>query len=56
MTLLSTGTTRFFSLPDVRAIQEEEVDKFLRMEVHELRYNDMNWAVERLGRLVRDGW
>lgn len=45
-----------FSLPDVRAIQEEEVDKFLRMEVHELRYNDMNWAVERLGRLVRDGW
>ncbi len=35
--------------------QTESVDRLLEVETYELRYNNLDWAVERLTRLVREG-
>ena len=37
------------------AVQYEAIEKFLKVEVLELRYSDMSWAVDRLERLLREG-
>jgi len=33
----------------------EAIDRLLELEIHELRYNDLAWAVDELTRLVREG-
>jgi hypothetical protein len=37
------------------AVQYEAIEKMLKVEVLELRYSDMSWAVNRLERLLREG-
>jgi hypothetical protein len=36
-------------------LQEEAIDHLLRVGAYELRYNDLDWAVERLEFLAREG-
>jgi hypothetical protein len=38
-----------------RAIQYAAVERLLTVEIFELRYKDLNWAVDRLETLVREG-
>jgi hypothetical protein len=41
-----------FGLEELRRVQIASVERLLAAEVFELRYHDLNWAVERLERLV----
>ena len=42
-------------MPFVAQIHSEAIDNLLRVGVYELRYNDLDWAVERLETLAREG-
>ena len=44
-----------FGTPDSKAKQYAEIERLLTAEVLELRYSSMDWAVQRLERLVRQG-
>ena len=44
-----------FGTPETKAKQFAEIDRLLTAEVLELRYESLDWAVERLERLVREG-
>jgi hypothetical protein len=44
-----------FGPPNTRDRQYEAIERLLTADVFELRYNDLNWAVHRLEKLVRDG-
>ena len=45
-----------FGTPETKAKQFAEIDRLLTAEVLELRYGEsLDWAVERLERLVREG-
>ena len=46
---------RLFSLPETLSIQSSMIDRLLAAGALELRYTDLNWAVERLGRLAIEG-
>jgi hypothetical protein len=46
---------RLFSLPETRCIQSSMIDKLLSSGALELRYTDLDWAVERLGKLAVEG-
>ncbi len=38
-----------------RALQYAAIDRLLTADVFELRYSDLNWAIDRLQTLVREG-
>lgn len=42
-------------LPETRARQSKMFDRLLEAGVYELRYSDLDWAVQRLSQLVREG-
>jgi hypothetical protein len=42
-------------LPETIATQYEAIDRLLAADVFELRYSDLEWAIERLQTLVRQG-
>ena len=44
-----------FGLPETIAAQYQAIDRLLAADVFELRYSDLNWAIERLQTLVRQG-
>ena len=44
-----------YGLPETRAVQQETIERLLAVDVMELRYTDLDWAVERLEKLVREG-
>jgi hypothetical protein len=44
-----------FSMPDMLKSQAAAIDKLLEGELFELRYSSLEWAIDRLGRLVREG-
>jgi hypothetical protein len=46
---------RLFSLPETRRTQSSMIDRLLSSGALELRYNDLEWAVERLGQLAVEG-
>ena len=46
---------RLFSLPETLRIQSSMIDSLLSSGALELRYTDLEWAVERLGRLAVEG-
>jgi hypothetical protein len=45
----------FFGLPEMRKKQEETIERLLEVDVFELRYTELDWGIERLQRLVREG-
>ncbi|HEY4378851.1 MAG TPA: aldolase [Acidobacteriaceae bacterium] len=45
---------RLSGLEDLRRTQVESIDRLLTAEVLEIRYRDLDWAVDRLTRLVRE--
>jgi hypothetical protein len=44
-----------YGLPETLAVQYRTIDRLLTAEVFELRYTDLDWAVDRLRTLVREG-
>ena len=44
-----------FGLPETRAEQYQAIERLLNLGVFELRYTDLDWAINRLERLVREG-
>ena len=46
---------RLYSLPETLRIQSTMIDRILASGAFELRYTDLNWAIERLGRLAVEG-
>lgn len=44
-----------YGLPETRATQFAAIDRLLTAEVFELRYRDLDWAVQRLESLAREG-
>jgi hypothetical protein len=44
-----------FGLPETRTVQYEAIERLLEVDVFELRYSDLDWAMERLRQLVREG-
>ena len=46
---------RLFSLPETMRTQRSMIDRLLSSGALELRYNDLEWAIERLGRLAVEG-
>lgn len=44
-----------FGSSETLAAQYDDIDNLLAANVVELRYESLDWAVQRLGRLVRDG-
>jgi hypothetical protein len=44
-----------YGSPESRALQYEAIDHLLKVEVFELRYDDIDWAIGRLRMLVREG-
>ena len=46
---------RLFSMPETLRIQRSMIDSLLSSGALELRYSDLDWAVERLGRLAVEG-
>jgi hypothetical protein len=55
MTAKNSMLQRIFSLPEAFSIQSSMIDALLDSGALELRYTDLNWATERLGRLAADG-
>jgi hypothetical protein len=43
-----------FGMEELRKVQIESIDRLLGAKVFELRYRDLDWAVDRLTRLVRE--
>jgi hypothetical protein len=46
---------RLFSLPETMRTQSSMIDRLLSSGALELRYKDLDWAIERLGRLAVEG-
>lgn len=46
---------RLVSLPETLRIQNAMIDSLLSSGALELRYTDLDWAIERLGRLAVEG-
>jgi hypothetical protein len=44
-----------FGPPKTRALQYAAIDRLLTADVFELRYSDLDWAIDRLRTLVREG-
>ena len=44
-----------YGLPESLSVQYRTIDRLLTAEVLELRYTDLDWAVDRLRTLVREG-
>ena len=44
-----------YGSPESLALQYEAIDHLLQAEVFELRYDDIDWAIDRLRMLVREG-
>ena len=44
-----------YGTPKSLAVQYEAIERLLTVDVFELRYSDLDWAVDRLQRLVREG-
>jgi hypothetical protein len=44
-----------YGSPESLALQYEAIDHLLKAEVFELRYDDIDWAIDRLRLLVREG-
>lgn len=51
----SSMLQRLFSLPETLRIQSSMIDRLLSSGALELRYTDLDWAIERLGRLAVEG-
>ena len=45
----------FYGLPEVRKKNNETIERLLEAEVFELRYTELDWGIDRLQRLVREG-
>jgi hypothetical protein len=45
----------FYGLPEMRRKHNETIERLLEAEVFELRYTELDWGIERLQRLVREG-
>jgi hypothetical protein len=45
-----------FSMPDTRLVQSAMIDHLLDDGALELRYNDLNWAIQRLTQLAQRGY
>jgi hypothetical protein len=44
-----------YGLPETRAMQYATIERLLALDVFELRYTDLDWAIDRLASLVREG-
>ena len=44
-----------FGTPEMRAVQHKAIEQLLAIGVHELRYSSLDWAIDRLRRLLQDG-
>ena len=44
-----------YGSPESLAVQYEAIDHLLKVEVFELRYDDIDWAIDRLRTLVQEG-
>jgi hypothetical protein len=44
-----------YGLPETQAAQYAMIERLLELDVLELRYTDLDWAIERLQKLVREG-
>jgi hypothetical protein len=44
-----------YGLPETRALQYAMIERLLELDVLELRYTDLDWAIERLQKLVQEG-
>jgi hypothetical protein len=44
-----------YGLPETMAVQYETIERLLTADVFELRYRDLDWAIDRLRTLVREG-
>jgi hypothetical protein len=44
-----------YGLPETMAIQYEAIERLLTVDVFELRYQDLDWAIDRLRTLVQEG-
>ncbi len=45
-----------FGVPEILAMQYAKVDRFVEeIDVFELHYTDLDWAIARLEKLVREG-
>jgi hypothetical protein len=44
-----------YGSPDSLAVQYQTIERLLTADVFELRYTGLDWAVDRLQRLVREG-
>ena len=45
---------RLSGLEELRKVQIESIERLLTAEILEIRYRDLDWAVDRLARLVRE--
>jgi HPr Serine kinase C-terminal domain len=61
LAVFPTAVARLYMMQRVRCMhydapqQEEAIESLLRVGAYELRYNDLDWAVERLELLAREG-
>lgn len=44
-----------YGTPKSLAVSYEVIERLLTLDIYELRYSDLDWAVDRLQRLVREG-
>ncbi len=44
-----------YGLPETLVVQYKTIERLLALDVFELRYTDIDWAIERLQQLVREG-
>jgi hypothetical protein len=44
-----------YGLPETRGVQLKTIERLLSVDVFELRYSSLEWAIERLQKLVREG-
>jgi hypothetical protein len=44
-----------FGWPESLAAQHQAIDRMLAADVFEMRHHSMDWAVDRLQQLVREG-
>ncbi len=44
-----------YGLPETQAVQYAVIERLLALDVLELRYTDLDWAIDRLQKLVREG-
>ena len=44
-----------FGSPQSLAVQYEAIEHLLKAEIFEIQYSDLNWAIDRLQQLIREG-